>query len=123
MSFAIQFPILPSCAMMSTPGLVTAHSTKAPPWAKSPRRLGIAKHSVLAIGDHLNDLPMLSSNTLAFCSPPPAYAAFVSVVKQTVVCVRAAGGYVQRPGTMATVWRWQSNIILCTTGRANIHSS
>jgi len=52
------------------------------------RRLGIAKHSVFTIGDHLNDLPMLSAEYAAFIAAP---ANAVPIVKQTV---RAAGGYV-----------------------------
>lgn len=52
------------------------------------RRLGIAAGSILAVGDHLNDLPMLSTQYAGFIAAP---ANAVPVVKQTV---REAGGYV-----------------------------
>ena len=56
--------------------------------AEIARRLGIRRHSVLAVGDHLNDLPMLSRDYAEFLAAP---ANAIPVVKQTV---RHAGGYV-----------------------------
>ena len=52
------------------------------------RRLGIASREVLAVGDHLNDLPMLS----------PQYANFLAAPANAVPCVKEAvlkaGGYI-----------------------------
>lgn len=52
------------------------------------RRLGVSRTQVFAIGDHLNDLPMLSAQYAAFLGAP---SNAVPLVKQTV---RQAGGYV-----------------------------
>lgn len=51
------------------------------------RRLGVGRAEVLAIGDHLNDLPMLSGQYAA-CPAAPANA--IPAVKEMV---RMAGGY------------------------------
>jgi hypothetical protein len=51
------------------------------------RRLGIPAGAVLAIGDHLNDLPMLSPRYAAFLAAP---SNAIPLVKQTV---QRAGGY------------------------------
>lgn len=52
------------------------------------RRLGIRTQSILAIGDHLNDLPMLTREYAEFLAAP---SNAIPVVKQTV---RQGGGYV-----------------------------
>ncbi len=52
------------------------------------RRLGVARAEVFAIGDHLNDLPMLSAQYAGFLAAP---SNAVPVVKETVL---QAGGYV-----------------------------
>ncbi|HZR20822.1 MAG TPA: HAD family hydrolase [Verrucomicrobiae bacterium] len=51
------------------------------------RRLGIPSAQVLAVGDHLNDLPMLSRQYAAFLAAP---SNAIPLVKETV---RRAGGY------------------------------
>lgn len=51
------------------------------------RRLGLKQGEVFAVGDHLNDLPMLSQQYAAFLAAP---ANAVPVVKEAV---RAGGGY------------------------------
>jgi hydroxymethylpyrimidine pyrophosphatase-like HAD family hydrolase len=55
--------------------------------AEISRRLGIASTEVFAVGDHLNDLPMLSTEYASFLAAP---ANAIDLVKQTV---RNAGGY------------------------------
>ena len=52
------------------------------------RRLGLDRSQVFAIGDHLNDLPMLSSSYAAFLGAP---SNAVPIVKETV---RRAGGFI-----------------------------
>jgi hypothetical protein len=52
------------------------------------RRLGIRRDEIFAIGDHLNDLPMLTTQYAAFLAAP---ANAVPSVKQTVL---QAGGYI-----------------------------
>ena len=52
------------------------------------RRLGFQRGEVFAIGDHLNDLPMLSAQYAAFLAAP---ANAVPMVKETVL---QAGGYI-----------------------------
>jgi HAD superfamily hydrolase (TIGR01484 family) len=52
------------------------------------RRLGLRTEQVFAIGDHLNDLPMLSTRYARYLAAP---ANAVSLVKEAV---RQAGGYV-----------------------------
>jgi HAD superfamily hydrolase (TIGR01484 family) len=52
------------------------------------RRLGVSRGEVFAIGDHLNDLPMLSPQYAGFLAAP---ANAVPPVKETV---RQAGGFV-----------------------------
>jgi HAD superfamily hydrolase (TIGR01484 family) len=52
------------------------------------RRLGISSQEVLAVGDHLNDLPMLSPKYAAFLAAP---ANAVTAVK---LAVQSAHGYV-----------------------------
>lgn len=56
--------------------------------AEIARRLGIQRESILAVGDHLNDLPMLSREYAEFLAAP---ANAIPVVKQAV---RQGGGYV-----------------------------
>jgi hypothetical protein len=51
------------------------------------RRLGIPAAQVLAIGDHLNDLPMLNPRYAGFLAAP---SNAIPLVKETV---RNAGGY------------------------------
>jgi HAD superfamily hydrolase (TIGR01484 family) len=51
------------------------------------KRLGISRSEVFAIGDHLNDLPMLSPQYAAFLAAPS------NAVPQVKQAVRLAGGY------------------------------
>jgi hydroxymethylpyrimidine pyrophosphatase-like HAD family hydrolase len=56
------------------------------------RRLGLERGEVFAIGDHLNDLPMLSQQYASFLAAP---ANAIPAVKETV---RRAGGYISPRG-------------------------
>jgi HAD superfamily hydrolase (TIGR01484 family) len=58
--------------------------------AELTRRLGFRKEEVFAVGDHLNDLPMLSQKFARWLAAP---ANAVEAVKD---CVRKAGGYVSQ---------------------------
>jgi len=58
--------------------------------AELTRRLGFRKEEVFAVGDHLNDLPMLSQKYARWLAAP---ANAVEVVKD---CVRTEGGYVSQ---------------------------
>jgi hydroxymethylpyrimidine pyrophosphatase-like HAD family hydrolase len=58
--------------------------------AELTRRLGFRKEEVFAVGDHLNDLPMLSQKYARWLAAP---ANAVEVVKE---CVRKEGGYVSQ---------------------------
>jgi hydroxymethylpyrimidine pyrophosphatase-like HAD family hydrolase len=58
--------------------------------AELTRRLELAPQQVFAIGDHLNDLPMLSPDYARFLAAP---ANAVPAVKATV---RSAGGFISR---------------------------
>jgi HAD superfamily hydrolase (TIGR01484 family) len=56
--------------------------------AEVARRLGIQREEILAVGDHLNDLPMLSRDYARFLAAP---ANAIPVVKEAV---RQGGGFV-----------------------------
>jgi hydroxymethylpyrimidine pyrophosphatase-like HAD family hydrolase len=56
--------------------------------AEVARRLGIQREEILAVGDHLNDLPMLSRDYASFLAAP---ANAIPVVKEAV---RQGGGFV-----------------------------
>ena len=61
--------------------------------AEITRRLGLDATSVFAIGDHLNDLPMLQKRHAAYLAAPS------NSVPQTLETVRAAQGYLCRNAT------------------------
>lgn len=58
--------------------------------AEISRQLGLDASSVFAIGDHLNDLPMLQPKHAAHLAAP------ANSVPETLAVVRAAGGYLCR---------------------------
>lgn len=65
-----------------------ARYNKGSALAEISRRLGIQPAEILAVGDHLNDLPMLSPHYAAFLAAPDNA---IPLVKKTVL---QAGGYV-----------------------------
>lgn len=58
--------------------------------AELTRRLGLSTENVFAIGDHLNDLPMLSRNFARWVAAP------ANAVEEVKVCVRKEEGYVSQ---------------------------
>ena len=56
--------------------------------AEVTRRLGLQREQVFAIGDHFNDLPMLSNSCARFLAAP---ANAIPLIQKTV---RQQGGYV-----------------------------
>jgi HAD superfamily hydrolase (TIGR01484 family) len=58
--------------------------------AELTRRLGFRKEEVFAVGDHLNDLPMLSQKFARWLAAP------ANAVEEVKDCVRKEGGYVSQ---------------------------
>jgi HAD superfamily hydrolase (TIGR01484 family) len=58
--------------------------------AELTRRLGFRKEEVFAVGDHLNDLPMLSQKFARWLAAP------ANAVDEVKDCVRKEGGYVSQ---------------------------
>jgi hypothetical protein len=58
--------------------------------AELTRRLGFRKEEVFAVGDHLNDLPMLSQKFARWLAAP------ANAVEEVKACVRKEGGYVSQ---------------------------
>jgi HAD superfamily hydrolase (TIGR01484 family) len=58
--------------------------------AELTRRLGLSKEEVFAIGDHLNDLPMLSRKFARWLAAPS------NAVEEVKLCVQNEGGYISQ---------------------------